>query len=350
MNFKKGVATLVLLAIGLRALAAIGTNPKIRQWFAELSEHESFLTAGIWQSPKKNTETSDPKPGESLPPGLEDENEKMPPFPSEVKIPKREEPPVPSPKVVLPTTIEGGMVIANDTSAEVNLSAMVAEGPSLRLPKKGVQILIVHTHSSEAYMPDALDNYTPTDSFRTEDTNYNIVRVGDELAACLESYGLGVIHDRQINDYPSYTGSYGRSGEAVERHLAEHPEIAIVFDVHRDAIGTGDVVYKTIAETGGQPCSQVMMLAGTGANGLSHPNWQENLKLALYLQSAVVNLHPTLVRPIALKKERYNQQLSTGSLILEVGSSGNTLSEALTAVRMFAEAAGPALKLLVGKE
>jgi stage II sporulation protein P len=50
---------------------------------------------------------------------------------------------------------------------------------------------------------------------------------------------------------------------------------------------------------------------------------------------------------VALKKERYNQHLTTGSLILEVGSSGNTLQEALAAARLFASAAGPALLELV---
>jgi stage II sporulation protein P len=52
---------------------------------------------------------------------------------------------------------------------------------------------------------------------------------------------------------------------------------------------------------------------------------------------------------VALKQERYNQHLTTGSLILEVGSSGNTLQEALTAVRLFASAVGPALMELVEK-
>lgn len=70
---------------------------------------------------------------------------------------------------------------------------------------------------------------------------------------------------------------------------------------------------------------------------------EENLRLAAYLQNAVNTVHPSLMRPINLVNERYNQQLTTGSLILEVGSSGNTLQEALTAVRLFAEGVGPAL-------
>jgi stage II sporulation protein P len=248
---------------------------------------------------------------------------------------------------VLPTTIEGGLTIRNDTSYEPDLAALMQEQLVQKLPSEGVQILIIHTHGSEAYMPDLINNYTASDTYRTQDERYNILRVGDELTACFESYGLTVIHDREIYDYPSYTGCYGRSAEAVETYLAEHPEIAVVLDVHRDAIGSGDVIYKTLAEGSGEPSSQVMLLVGTGENGLEHPNWKENLKFALYLQSAVIDKYATLMRPIALKKERYNQQLSTASILIEVGSSGNTLSEALRAVRLFADAIAPALLDLV---
>jgi stage II sporulation protein P len=53
------------------------------------------------------------------------------------------------------------------------------------------------------------------------------------------------------------------------------------------------------------------------------------------------------MRPVSLVRQRYNQHLSTGSMILEVGSSGNTLQEALAAIRLFADAAAPALAELV---
>ena len=98
-----------------------------------------------------------------------------------------------------------------------------------------------------------------------------------------------------------------------------------------------------MAENEGIAASQVMFVVGSNGSGLDHPNWQKNLRLAVYLQNAVCRMHPSLMRPIQLVNERYNQQLTNGSLILEVGSSGNTLQEALNAIRMFAEAAGPAL-------
>ena len=250
------------------------------------------------------------------------------------------------PKIV-PTTIHGGMVLTNETSYELDLGALVNAGPSVRLGKAAPQVLIIHTHASEAYARDPVyPAYQPTDTFRSQDADYSVIRVGDELASCLEADGVSVVHDRNVYDFPSYTGSYAKSGDAVAKYLQKYPSISVVFDVHRDAIGDSSVVYKTVAEAGGAACSQVMLVVGAAENGLYHPNWQENLKFALYLQQAVLQKYPTLPRPIALKKGRYNQQLTKGSIILEVGSSGNTLSEALGAVRLFADAAGPALKAL----
>ena len=165
------------------------------------------------------------------------------------------------------TTILGGLTIKNETGYSIDAGSVLLEGPSLRLPAEGPQILILHTHGSEAYTQAGLDRYEANDSYRTEDTRYNIVRVGDELAERLEAVGLHVLHDREIYDFPSYTGSYNRSGEAVERYLSEYPGIAVVFDVHRDALGADGVIYKTMAEEEGTVASQSMLLVGTDASG-----------------------------------------------------------------------------------
>lgn len=244
---------------------------------------------------------------------------------------------------ILETNIKGGLSIKNATSYDVDAGALLSEGPSVRLPAEGPQILIIHTHGSEAYTQAGLDHYEANDDHRTENKEFNIIRIGDELTELFEQAGLRVIHDREIYDYPSYTGSYNRSGAAVEQYLQEYPDIAVVFDVHRDALGANGVVYKTMAEEEGVCASQIMLLSGSDNSGLDHPHWQDNLSLALYLQNAVTSRHPSLMRPVSLVKERYNQQLTRGSLIMEVGSSGNTLQEALAAIRLFADAAAPAL-------
>ena len=248
---------------------------------------------------------------------------------------------------ILETTIQGGLSVNNATAYWVDVTEILSAGPGLSLPQGEPQILIIHTHSSEAYTQAGLDRYEPSDTNRTENTEFNIVRIGDELTEIFQQAGLNVIHDRGIYDYPSYTGSYTRSGQAIEQYLRDYPSIQMVIDIHRDALGTDDVVYKTMAEEDGVCASQVMLLIGTDESGLEHPNWRQNLALALYMQNAVNARHPTLMRPIALVQQRYNQHLSPGSMILEVGSNGNTLQEALAAIRLFGQAAAPALAALV---
>ena len=248
---------------------------------------------------------------------------------------------------IMETTIDGGLTINNATQYWVDAPQIVADGPGVSLPYGEPQILIIHTHSSEAYTQAGLDRYEPSDTNRTENTEFNIVRIGDELTEIFQEAGLNVIHDRGIYDYPSYTGSYTRSGQAIEQYLRDYPSIKIVLDIHRDALGSDDVVYKTMAEEDGVVASQIMLLVGTDESGLEHPNWRQNLAMALYLQNAVNARHPTLMRPVSLVRERYNQHLCPGSMIVEVGSNGNTLQEALASIRLFGNAAAPALTQLV---
>jgi len=357
LNIKKTVVAIVLVAIGARLALAASSDTGFKDILNRLAEDKKLMAAGLsielGSDAAKDVSKTKSLTGRTGQTGNAESQTTLPPFPSDVVITdtentednKEQNKTEPEKQTaILPTTIEGGMVIKNETSYQLDLNSLVSAGTSVTLASDGPQILIIHTHGSEAYTPDGINSYSPSDNFRTEDKQYSVIRVGDELTSCLASYGLRVLHDRNIYDYPSYTGSYAKSGDAIEKYLKQYPSISVVLDVHRDSIGNGDAVYKTIAEAKGEPCSQIMLLAGTGENGLAHPKWEDNLKFALYLQSAIVKKYPTLARPIALEKERYNQQLTTGSLILEVGSSGNTLNEALNAVRLFADAVVPALE------
>ena len=248
----------------------------------------------------------------------------------------------PTPEIV-PFTDDTGMEIRNKTDLEADIAALMAEPLVQKLGAEGPQILIIHTHGTEAYLPAAGEEYTPSDPFRTTDPGRSVIRVGDVLCSVLEEYGLRVLHDRTLYDYPSYAGSYERAAASIEAYLAEYPDIALVLDVHRDAIGDESTVYKTCAAGSGM--AQVMLVCGTDEY-LEHPLWRENLKLALAMQAAAVSANGALMRPIHLAPERYNQQYTTGSLIIEVGTNGNTLSEALAAAELFGRAAGEMLASL----
>lgn len=222
----------------------------------------------------------------------------------------------------------------NSTGYSPDIAALLNESLPLSVNEGMPQVLIIHTHSSEAYTGE----YEASDYFRTEDRTQSVIRVGDELAEAFSQYGIKVLHDRNIYDYPSYTGSYNRTMESVQKYLEKYPSIAMVIDLHRDALQNPDgTEYRTDAEIEGEDCAQLMLVVGTGESGLAHPNWESNLALAVHLQAAAEYEYQHLFRPIAITKERYNQHLSSGSLILEVGSTGNTLDEAINAVYHFAE-------------
>ena len=282
-----------------------------------------------------------PAPAETEPPASAETMAEIPELSPPTPAPEPADTPAPSPTAeVLPFTDTPGVTIKNNTSQSVDVAALTAEPLTQTLSAGGPQILIIHTHGTEAYTPAAGEEYEATDPYRTTDADRSVIRVGAALASALRKQGLSVVHDTELYDYPSYAGCYARSEAATLRWLEEYPTISVVIDVHRDAVGTDEVVYKTLAASAGST-AQVMLVVGTGENGLSHPLWRENLKLALALQGSMNALCPTLTRPIHLAPERYNQHLTTGSFILEVGTNGNTLTEALRAAELFAEAAGP---------
>ena len=237
-----------------------------------------------------------------------------------------------------------GVSLHNYTDKALDLEALAAVPVTVKLEETGPQVLIMHTHTSEAYTMDGTDVYIESDASRTTDEAYNMLRVGDEIQRVFEEMGLEVIHDRTLYDYPRYSGAYDRSYAGVKGWLEKYPSIKVVLDVHRDAlIGEDGTVYKAVTEVDGEKTAQVMMVLGSDDSGLDHPHWQENLALAIRIQQSLEEQWPTLARPIALRSSRFNQQLTTGSLLVEVGSHGNTLQEALRGARLFAQTAGAVL-------
>ena len=249
-------------------------------------------------------------------------------------------------------TVSGaGVEVNNNTSGiTVDPAALAASvlTQAIAPASQGPQILIMHTHGSEAYTMAGSDIYTETDTSRTDDPNFNMIRIGEEMKAVFESMGFSVIHDTTLYDYPNYTGSYTRSLAGIQAMLEQYPTISVVLDVHRDAlIASNGTVYKAVTQVNGENTAQVMLVVGTNDGGLTHPGWQDNLNLAAHIQLAMTGIEPTLARPINLRAQRFNQHLTPCSLLVEVGTSGNTLQEAIRGARCFAQAAGAVYQGLV---
>ncbi len=158
------------------------------------------------------------------------------------------------------------------------------------------------------------------------------------MAALLEKEGIRVIHDRTLHDYPSYNDAYGNARESITQILEENPSVSLVLDLHRDAAEDAEGNQKVSTVTvEGEPCANLMLVMGSDKGSLSFPNWERNLALAVKLQAQLEQSYPGLCKPINLVTSRYNQDLSTGALLIEVGTAGNTHAQALRAAEYLAE-------------
>ena len=242
-------------------------------------------------------------------------------------------------RTLVPTSTDGYIVSGNvyltNTSDNPFDAALFTESFAAQAAEEGPQVLILHTHGSEAYTMPAGQEYTPSGDCRTTDKDCNVVRVGQEIAKTLEEAGLTVLHDTTLHDYPEYSGAYGRSLTTAEKYLQEYSSISFVLDIHRDAISDGNGnAYKVISNVAGLNAAQMAFVIGTDGGGLEHPQWRENLKLAAAVQEKLLEDYPTLMRPITVRNSRYNQHITTGSLLIEMGAAGNSLDEALLSGRL----------------
>lgn len=191
------------------------------------------------------------------------------------------------------------------------------------------QVLIMHTHATESYEPYERDFYDAGFNSRTTDRSMNMAAVGDRIAEQLEAAGIGVIHDTTLHDYPSYNGSYDLSRETVQKYLEEYPSIKVVLDIHRDAIEreSGERI-APVAEINGRNAAQVMIICGCDDGTMNMPDCMKNLRFACMLQRQMESDHPGLTRPILFDYRKYNQDLTTGSILIEMGGHANSIEQA----------------------
>lgn len=225
-----------------------------------------------------------------------------------------------------------GVYIKNASNKTLDAAALASESFAAKLTDTAPQVLILHTHGSEAYTMPKGQEYVSTGTCRTSDTTCSVVRIGDEIASVLSAYGISVLHDRTLYDDPLYEGAYTRSLEGIEAYLEKYPSISFILDIHRDAVEDAQHrQYKLISQEDPN-AAQISFVMGS-----NHDGWQENLKLAAAVADVIKADHPTVMRPITLRNSNYNQHKSLGSMLVEVGAAGNSLEEALNSARIFAD-------------
>lgn len=220
-----------------------------------------------------------------------------------------------------------------------NLEALLTQPLDWDLTADEPSVLIIHSHGTEAFLPG--DGYTYEEEggeYRTTDEDCNMLSLGEELARLLNEAGIRTVQDRTYYDYPDYLSSYDNARIGLEAQLKKYPNVKLVIDLHRDSAERSDgSQWATEALINGEKSAQVMLVMGTDSY-YTHPNWEQNLSIALKLQTIMEKTHMGSTRPLDLRKQRFNQDLSTGAIIAEIGAAGNTYREAMNGVSVLAEA------------
>lgn len=320
---KKIISVIFMIFLIVFSICIIKATVKKSEKITAFSAYEEILTKEIM--PAKHNEDKEDGAKKLLKHFFAFGEEKIP-----EEVPEEPETPLITSEA---KKADRGLKVSNATSFNVSPEDFLKWKPAVLT--ENPEILIMHTHTTESYSEE---RYAPGAPDRNVDESKNIVAVGAEMARVFESHGIKVHHDRTVHDYPAYNGAYQRAAQTISENLEKNRGINIVLDVHRDGITKADgTKVKLVAEINGEDTAQVMLVAGSNQN-LQHDNWQENFCFAAHIQAKAIELFPSLMRPIDLRQERFNQQLTKGSLIVEVGTNGNTMEEALRGGRDVAEA------------
>lgn len=191
------------------------------------------------------------------------------------------------------------------------------------------QVLIYHTHTTESYEPYQRDFYDTAFYSKTTEEDKNMVAVGERICEQLGKSGIGYVHAKNVHDYPDYNSAYDNSYATVSAILQEYPSIKVVLDIHRDAIERSDGTrIAPVCEVDGKSAAQLMIISCADDGTGYVPDYIKNYHLACSLQSQLENDYPELARPVLFDYRNYNQCLSSGALLIEIGSHGNSLDEA----------------------
>lgn len=295
------------------------------------------------------TYTSDPIE-ENIDSEGENESDKIPeenpPAPTDTEDAPAADPPASGDTIRdkdLSTNAENGFSLSNQTKYTPDLWALygaprmikTADELAAEYGEDAPLVLILHTHGTESYANG--DTVTAATGFRSHNPEETVVAVGDVITEVLESAGIPVLHLEEMFDMEDWSSAYENSSAAVRAALEEYPSIQYIFDVHRDALAGEDGAYiSSVTEFDDTRFAQLMLVCGTDEGGSGHDAWRDNLSFALSLQADLYNTYNSLMRPVNLRTASFYQDLRKGSLLLEVGTSANSLAEAKRSGALFA--------------
>ena len=207
---------------------------------------------------------------------------------------------------------------------DIRAKTLLKRDLSIEKNKEQPQILIYHTHTSEAFANSRKG--------KKEDT---VVGAGRVLAKQLEAAGYGVYHDETVYDVINgkldRSLAYNEAEKGITRILQQNPSIEVVIDLHRDGVADGT---RFVTMIDGKPTAKIMLFNGMSRikgkgeiSYLANPHRSGNLAFSLQLQMAAEDRYDDFVRKIFVRSYRYNLHHKDRSLLVEAGAQTNTVEE-----------------------
>ncbi|MGM0502358.1 MAG: stage II sporulation protein P [Bacillota bacterium] len=221
----------------------------------------------------------------------------------------------------------------NNTKAKNTFNNLPGTGGfENRVPKnKNKLIGIYHTHTAENYENRGYNAHAEAGA------KGDIIKVGAWIKERLANkYNITALHSLNVHD-ETYDRSYIRSLHTAKQLATNNPELDMLFDIHRDAIGKANKEVIT-TKINGQKVAKIMIVVTNNNYGLPHPNWRQNVAFAKKLATKMNRMYPGLLRKVKfISNRRYNQHVHPQAVLLEVGGASSTLEEAKRASYLFAD-------------
>ncbi|HEX7065202.1 MAG TPA: stage II sporulation protein P [Bacillales bacterium] len=188
-------------------------------------------------------------------------------------------------------------------------------------------VFLYATHNTESYLPILKGADEPNEAYSWK---VNMHDVALKLREELEKRGIGtIVNDNNVQktvneEGLSYSQSYGVSRDVVAAALNQHPNVKLVFDLHRD----GKLEKKMRMVTlNGKEYARVAFVVGKG-----NPNFEKNEHKATVLHNILEDEYPGLSRGVIGKNKNegngvYNQDLSAGAMLIEIGGVNSSLKQ-----------------------
>ena len=215
----------------------------------------------------------------------------------------------------------GIQLVANDSEEEAEP----------RVFGKDPVVLILHTHATESYLPSSEGNYHRKGRLNT------VRDAGDVLAETLDEAGVPCVHDSTLHDEKSYNQAYSRSYETTEALLKKYPSIECVIDLHRDAV-PGEVTAATVS-IGGKKCAKYSYVVSNAVD-----TYSANLAFIQKMNATAAKKYDGFTGKLLERGYRYNQNLSSKYMLLEIGYNRNDIEEVRNTAEYFGKILAETLK------